>query len=410
TIVNGQAVTIVNGQAVTIVNGQAVTIVNGQAVTIVNGQAVPIVNGQNKTAIIVDSNEIGKGISLYKSLNIITGLSVGNQFIIPAAFSNNNFDISYGLGKLTILPAPVTVVAKDTFMFQGDVLPAFTSTISGLMSGDVPSVSYTLSPAYSGNAGAYSIVPLLQSFPNITNYNINYVNGTLYVNPDEKKAKKLRPYLDCIQEVINPSSPATRYIAHFYCVNDNSTALYVPIGENNQITGIGAFDDSQLPVIFLPDTTRFNVTFDGIELKWELITYGTNKKSSTTSDASSTSNRCSDIIGSSTLRSGTSVNNTRIGSNATSVINDPENKSPEANVSVYPNPAHSRATVYLKNEKVAINGSSLFDVYGKVYPIKITKLISENQFEINISQLSSGVYFLRLKVANGFKIVRIIKD
>ena len=97
------------------------------------------------------------------------------------------------MGKLTILPAPVTVVAKDTFMFQGDVLPAFTSTISGLMSGDVASVSYTLTPAYSGNAGAYSIVPLLQSFPNITNYNINYVNGTLYVNPDEKKAKKLRP-------------------------------------------------------------------------------------------------------------------------------------------------------------------------------------------------------------------------
>jgi hypothetical protein len=174
---------------------------------------------------------------------------------------------------------------------------------------------------------------------------------------------------------------------------------------------MGAFDDSQLPVVFLPDTTRFNVTFDGIELKWELITYGTNKKSSTTSDASSTSNRCSDIIGSSsTLRSGISVNNTMIGSNATSVINDPETKLPEENVSVYPNPAHSRATIYLKNEKVAINGSSLFDVYGKVYPIKITKLISESQFEINISQLSSGVYFLRLKVANGFKIVRIIKD
>jgi hypothetical protein len=410
TIVNGQAVTIVNGQAVTIVNGQAVTIVNGQAVTIVNGQAVPIVNGENKTAIVIDSNEIGKGLSLYKSLNIVTGLSVGNQFIIPAAFSNNNFDISYGLGELTILPAPATVVVKDTFMFQGDALPVFTSTITGLMPGDVASVSYTLNPAYSGDAGTYSIVPLLQFFPNITNYSINYVNGTLYVNPEGKNAKKLRPYLDCVQEVLNPSTPATRYIAHFYCVNDNSTPLYVPIGINNKITGTGMFDASQLPVIFLPDTTRFNVPFDGTDLKWELTTYETNKKSSTTSDASSSSNRCSNIITSNTLRLGTSVNNTRMGTTTISVINDPENKSSEGNVSIYPNPAHHRANIYLKNEKVAINGSSLMDVYGRVYPVKITKRISENEFEINLSQLSSGVYFLRLKVANGFKTIRIIKD
>jgi hypothetical protein len=410
TIVNGQAVTIVNGQAVTIVNGQAVTIVNGQAVTIVNGQAVPIVNGQNRTAIVVDSNEIGKGISLYKSLNIVTGLSAGNQFIIPAAFSNSNFDISYGLGKLTILPAPVTVVAKDTFMFQGDALPVFTSAISGLMPDDVASVSYTLNPAYSGDAGTYSIVPLLVSFPNSTNYSISYLNGTLYVNPEGKKAKKLRPYLDCVQEVLNPSSPATKYIAHFYCVNDNSTVLYVPVGVNNKITGTGMFDASQLPSVFLPDTTRFNVPFDGTDVKWELVTYETNKKSSTTSNASSTSNRCSDIIGSSALRLGTFVNTTRMNTNTISVVNDPENESPEGNVSVYPNPAHSRANIYLKNEKVAINGSSLMDVYGRVYPIKITKLISENEFEINLSQLSSGVYFLRLKVTNGFKTIRIIKD
>lgn len=390
-IVNNLAVSIVNGLAVSIVNGLAVTIVNGLAVSIVNGSAVPIVNSQGSTAVVLDSNEIGKGLSQFKSLNMITGLSVGNQFIIPAAFTNRNFEITYGVGKLTILPAEVTVQAKDTFILQGDPLPKFSSKITGLMPSDSPSVSYTLAPSYNGDPGVYSIVPSLASFSDITNYQVNYLPGTLYVNL-AKKAKKLRPYLDCVEQL----SPG-RYIAHYYCVNDNATPLYIPIGVNNNITGPGNFDASQLPVVFLPDTTWFDVPFDGNQIIWQLTSYSTSKTASTTSDASSTSGRCSGTY-SLRLSSPSNVDSLNL------------QKLQGSGVTVYPNPTRSKIMVDVENEKLTRKGLFLYDAGGKAQTLHISKWISDHQFEMDLSQLNSGVYFLRIKMENSFKTVRIVKE
>ncbi|MFM2326009.1 MAG: hypothetical protein RIR31_211, partial [Bacteroidota bacterium] len=129
TIVNGQAVTIVNGQAVTIVNGQAVTIVNGQAVTIVNGQAIPIVNSQNKTAVVINESEIGQGQSQLKALNMITGIDVGDQFVIPGSLTNDNLQITNIAGVVTITPAPVTITpATGQNKIFGADDPVFTYT------------------------------------------------------------------------------------------------------------------------------------------------------------------------------------------------------------------------------------------------------------------------------------------
>ncbi|MBI1341739.1 MAG: S8 family serine peptidase [Terrimonas sp.] len=165
TIVNGQAVTIVNGQAVTIVNGQAVTIVNGQAVTIVNGQAVPIVNSQNRDAVILNENEIGLGINQLKSLNMITGLDVGNQYLIPGSVVNNNFEVTHIAGVVTILPAAVTVTPNPgQEKVYGDDDPAFTFTnnaglkaadftgaLGRVEGSDVNSYAYTLGNLSAGD-------------------------------------------------------------------------------------------------------------------------------------------------------------------------------------------------------------------------------------------------------------------
>ncbi|HQX72084.1 MAG TPA: MBG domain-containing protein, partial [Chitinophagaceae bacterium] len=154
TIVNGQAVTIVNGQAVTIVNGQAVTIVNGQAVTIVNGQAIPIVNGQNRTAVVLDQNEIGQGVNQLKSLNMITGFDVGEQYIIPGSLANSNFELTHLAGVVTILPATVTITpSPNQDKVYGTDDPVFTYTNNaGLVSGDFTGA---LGRASGNNVGTY---------------------------------------------------------------------------------------------------------------------------------------------------------------------------------------------------------------------------------------------------------------
>ncbi len=563
TIVNGQAVTIVNGQAVTIVNGQAVTIVNGQAVTIVNGQAIPIVNNQNKTAVVIDENQIGQGQSQLKSLNMITGIDVGDQFIIPASSVNDNLQITYVAGIISILPAPVTITptagqgkvygsndpvftftnnaglttiefagtpgresgtdvgnyaytlgnlsaganyslilstvtpvstfaitpksvtvtptpgqskiygdpdpvftfsnsesltnftgapgrvsgsnvgnyaytignlsagnnynlvldGTNTFtitkaplqvkadikvIFKGDPLPTFTSTITGLKNGDNPNVSYTLSPAYCGDPGEYAIIPALQSFSNEVNYDISYINGTLYVNPKGQGAKKLKPELECVEEIMNPLPGQFRYMAHFECENDNATTVYVPIGPDNKLTSSGgSFNGSAQPVIFRPGKTYFDVPFDGIKLTWELRTYESTHKTAVASDASSASGRCNNYTASRAVNSGTNVTVAEAKEPYKAAVTE---IIPQSNVSVYPNPARDRATIYISNELINGKGVLLFDTYGRSYPIKITRQISKHAIEIDMSRFISGMYFMRVKVQDGYKTISIIKE
>lgn len=196
TIVNGKAVTIVNGKAVTIVNGQAVTIVNGQAVTIVNGKAVPIVNSQNTDAVIVDSSEIGLPQSGLKSLNMITGLDAGNQYIIPGSLLNDNLQVSYIAGLLTVLPAPVqiTPVANSKIFGSDDPVITFTNNAMlndtdftgkpGRVSGEaVGSYSYTLGTL---SAGANYVLSLSVAAP-VPAFTILAKTITITPTPEQTK-------------------------------------------------------------------------------------------------------------------------------------------------------------------------------------------------------------------------------
>ena len=114
---NGEAVVIENGEAVVIDNGEAVVIENAEAVVIENGEAVVIDNAgehfpyrfsDDRTAVIVDVNEIGRGITLLKSLNVITGLTIGNHFLMPGTLTNNNLELTYIAGIVSIVdPCPI---------------------------------------------------------------------------------------------------------------------------------------------------------------------------------------------------------------------------------------------------------------------------------------------------------------
>ncbi|AFD07434.1 MBG domain-containing protein [Solitalea canadensis] len=573
TIVNGKAVAIVNGIEITQVNGQAVTIVNGKAVTIVNGQAIPIVNSQEKNAVIIDSTEIGQGLtSPLKSLNMITGSSIGLNYIIPGSLQNDNFDITYEVGKLTILPAALSIKANDTskaygaalkldslaftissgiLMFEdsvksvtltsngasasagagqypivpstaiggantdlnnylinyengtltvgkglltvkannvtkvyGDPNPPFTATFTGFLNGDTfetsqisgqpdftttadllsdagkypitvslgslsspnydftfinenclltitqapltvkaldetitqkdpfpefkaefitlkanesPKVKFTVYPYYKGNPGEYAIIPLLVDFYNAKNYTINYENGTLYVNPDCPQTKKLRIYLDCVEEV---KGSTYKYIAHFSCINPNSETVYLDKGEDNVLTSSGSFDDTQLPVVFVSGTTRFSVPFDGKTLTWQIKTIESGKKTAVASNASATSARCTKVYNNTTAQQS---------SGADIFKND---VSAGESLSVFPNPAARNVTVKAINGTLTVSSSNclLYDLYGQFYPVRITKKISDSEFELDVSDLRNGLYYILVKNTDGYKTGRIIKE
>jgi hypothetical protein len=96
------------------------SVVSGSAV--VNSATV----GDTSSAdivIILDEGDytapIGDTIEVFKPLNLITGLTVGTHIIAPAALLSNNFEISYNLGTLTILPAAFNVAFTKTVQSCG---------------------------------------------------------------------------------------------------------------------------------------------------------------------------------------------------------------------------------------------------------------------------------------------------
>ena len=107
-------------------------------------------------------------------MNMITGITVGNWVIAPGVLLSENFDISYGLGTLTIVPETLTVKANDTTAGCNGVQPAYTFTNSIYQYEDADSNVIASGPVFtildnmnvnvgSGNlaGGTYQIVPSL---------------------------------------------------------------------------------------------------------------------------------------------------------------------------------------------------------------------------------------------------------
>jgi hypothetical protein len=75
----------------------------------------------------------------------------------------------------------------------------------------------------------------------------------------------------------------------------------------------------------------------------------------------------------------------------------------DANIAVYPNPAHDVVNIKANS---AIKSIQLFDVEGRVLQ---TRLANENVVNIDISTHSNGIYFLKITSEKGIKIEKIIK-
>jgi hypothetical protein len=191
-------VSLVNGTS--LLSGLAVTrgtaVVNGLAVT----RSAPVLNGANVTdtsnnnlAVIIDSLDfVNDSISTLKSISMITGITAGVNTIVPAAMLSDNFDITYGLGHLSITPASLLIKALDTTTIYG-VPAAFSDSVYGFQYldsiGNVMStlpthtLTDTLGNPVNGNinAGKYIIVPGGVTLIPPPNYTISYVNAKLTV-------------------------------------------------------------------------------------------------------------------------------------------------------------------------------------------------------------------------------------
>lgn len=470
-LVNGTAAVSYFGTATALVNYNS--LVNG--VSIGASSATALVNNENinensnsDAIMILDEDDIlilsgdSVGEVVINSINVITGNEVGEYFIIPGAFISENFNVRYGLGKITfvpdtaviladpvsmvqsysgsgqqialtteppnlelaitydndtilpvntgvynvdvsvvdsnyvgnetftfeILPAEAIVEAGLTFIFAGDPLPGFSATFSGFVNGEdetlVDSLSFSLSPDYTGLAGVYEIIP----YADAVNYNFTPVSGTLYVNPFGPGTKHIKTQLTCVEELLVPDSLGFTYLAHFEYENDNGSDVYIPIGEDNVLAGNATYNGINQPMVFHAGGGSWTAAFDGNKLKWIVASYKHNgHKTSVASQASSSSSKCY----------------------KSDSFEDDDDLDESAEITAYPNPVTDQVRIELNGRFSSDYDVFIYDVFGRSQKYSISGK-SDVSIDINMSGADAGIYFIKLQSDNEMELIRLVKN
>ncbi len=95
----------------------------------------------------------------------------------------SNYNVVTNAGILTVIQAPLTVSVNNTNRGYGQANPSFTSTVAGLLNGDVITVSGYSTPATANSSvGTYPILPVLSDLAAVLgNYNVVTNAGALTV-------------------------------------------------------------------------------------------------------------------------------------------------------------------------------------------------------------------------------------
>jgi hypothetical protein len=219
----------------------------------------------------------------------------------------------------------------------------------------------------------------------------------LIVNATGNSLKSIRVILDCVTIADPATNGGFGFIANFSYTNDNSTDYYIPAGSgDNYITPMGSFvDASKLPSRFNAGGGKVKIPFDGTKITWYVFSFEKNKKTSSTSDASSTSSKCPNNLAPSKNSSITST---------IDILSAPGQDK------VYPNPVQSRVFVESDFSSVTEKDIRINDLQGRELRAASVRKISATRMELDMSNLISGQYFIRFNTKSGMKMLRIIKQ
>ena len=344
----------------------------------------------------VEDTDFTENVSYYlvdaldidKRFEISDLLEVGNYLI--RIEDTSRYIIAYSdadLG-LTVDKKALSFAINDLIIEEGAVILnsdiSLKSNPEGFVSGDTPSSVFgTTIPYYFENAEGVSYVPgdtgiffILVTEP--SNYFITYEPpAVIYINA-EGNDRKIRAYLDCVQENLGDPS-GFNFIANYRYENPNDEVVYIPNGVLNKITGDGTFTGSP-PTAFVPGEGTFQIPFDGQNIRWELTSEGSTNPSSTTSDANADSSKCSASI-----------------------------NEEEANPSfiLYPNPVVNGTLFIDKTINTRVN-IEVFDYYGILKFSK--KWNSSGTYQINMASYPPGIYVVQISSATEVWVYSIIKN
>jgi hypothetical protein len=301
-------------------------------------------------------------------------------YLVEAIINESNY-FGSASAALTIEPAVATASSEGIyFIDEGDALPDFNVTYSGFVAGDnesvVSSVSFNLSPEYSGNAGTYDVIPV----PLATNYIFAAINGILYVNPSGPGTKQVKPIFICAEELSEPDADGYTHIAYLEYENKNQNNVYVPIGPDNEVTGPALINTAQQPELFLAGGATLTMPFDGGDFTWQ-VTSNKNNGTKGAIPANSSNANCGN-------KSNTPAD------------------SVELEVTLYPNPSSGKVFVEFNKRIKADALIEVFDSTGRKYDVEVNQ--SKGLHEMNLKGYTKGLYLVKITIDDQTEVRRLI--
>ena len=175
-------------RGIALVNGQAfargIALVNNEilpnGIALVNSSTIDE-NSNSGSIMVFDATDIGappESVSV-TPISFITGTTAGQHWIVPGTFLSNNYEITYGLGSLTIDPADLSIDAIDASKTYGQEDPELYYLSTGLLAEDT--ITGELNRETGEDAGDYYI--LQGSLSAGENYIIHYDSATFTIDP-----------------------------------------------------------------------------------------------------------------------------------------------------------------------------------------------------------------------------------
>ncbi len=310
-------------------------------------------------------------------------LKVGDYTIVIEGTKNYEIN-SYGPnhGILRVVPAELslTISPSDIIVKQGDMVNlsfdfgpfVYDENESMVFPKGIPYyfIDDNDNEYYDTNTpGAYYV-----KVTDPENYTIVSNEAHLFVNPSDINAKKVRTYADCVS--YNPNAIGNlKYTVVYRYENDNDYAVYVNEGPDNFLTGT-AFN-GKLPTVFMPGSGTFEIKFDGNQLVWSLTTFDGTHKSSVSSASTSQSGKCDAKL--------------------------------DGAYSIYPNPVIT--TLYIK-QNIIENNAHVFvlNMYGYVIINAGSFSGAFSTVQIDMSNLSTGIYIVRITSDSNVRTYNILKE
>ena len=79
-------------------------------------------------------------------------------------------------------------------------------------------------------------------------------------------------------------------------------------------------------------------------------------------------------------------------------------------ISFYPNPVKDKVTVTLAEGNLTSEGIHILDNQGKSCTVKATVFFELRKVEIDMADMSTGLYLIRIPVDNRYKTFRVLKN